>query len=445
MSSENELLKKEIERLKRELEKVLQEKEKIEKEFEEFKAKHAGTVEELKKALHLKPDQRAKKKKLGAHKGHPGYTRHIPERIDHIIPLNPVSCPICGEKFLGKTQEIRERYVTDIKFASDLENIKYEIHRKYCRKCKKIVEPEISNVIPYARFGLNLMFLVIYLRLGLRLPVNKIREYFQTMHEINISKGEIILISHQIAKIFGPYYKILEHLLKIARVRHSDTTGWRINGKNYTAWTFISACNVLYKITRKGNTKVPLKLFGKKQQGKILVVDRHSIFRSLAEKAGYILQLCWSHILDDSKGLARDFGREGRYVHRKLKQIFEDAKSLNHQGTDAQVQKLKKRIQKLSQRHYKHKTIWKFTKNLAQRDIENLFRFITDPDVDPTNNISERELRELVIIRKISNGSRSEKGSETTAILLSIIQTLRLKKKNILVGFQEILQNPSEA
>jgi len=86
--------------------------------------------------------------------------------------------------------------------------------------------------------------------------------------------------------------------------------------------------------------------------------------------------------------------------------------------------------------------VWKFVKTLANRDIDDLFRFVTDPEIDPTNNISERELRALVIIRKISFGSGSRRGANTTAMLLSIIQTLRFNKKNVLLGLQEILNNP---
>jgi len=69
--------------------------------------------------------------------------------------LIPARCPECNEKLVGKIQEIRSRYVTDIKLTSKVVNTKYNIHRKYCRKCKKLVEPEIPNVLPHARFGLN--------------------------------------------------------------------------------------------------------------------------------------------------------------------------------------------------------------------------------------------------------------------------------------------------
>ena len=68
---------------------------------------------------------------------------------------------------------------------------------------------------------------------------------------------------------------------------------------------------------------------------------------------------------------------------------------------------------------------------------------MTDHDVDPTNNISERELRELVLIININHGPRSQRGANTTAMLLSIIRTLRLNKKNVLEGLKNILNNPS--
>ena len=215
-------------------------------------------------------------------------------------------------------------------------------------------------------------------------------------------------------------------MVKIARVKHTDSTSWRVDGKNYFAWVFIAAGVVLYKIRKRNNSRVPLSVFGTKQKGMVLVIDRHSALRALAEKAGFLLQLCWSHILDDSKSLAKNFGANGKYVHRKLKEIFALAKSFEGNGMPEHVEALKAEIF-----------------SLTFRDIESLFRFVTNPDVDATNNISERKLRHLVIIRKISNGSRSPRGAHATAMLLSIIQTLKFNKKNILQNLSNILKNPS--
>lgn len=432
---------KRIKELEDELRDFKKKYENLKKEFEEFKSKHALTVSNLRKALDIKANSKRIAKPIGAKNGHKAYTMHIPERIDKIKELNPKRCPHCNTRIV-ETQEIRSRYVTDIKLTSKVINTRLNIHRKYCPNCDKIVEPEVKEALPHARFGLNLMLLVMYLRLGLRLPCNKIKEYFMDIFGLSISKGEVIGIIRQLAAAYGDYYAYLEKLVKLARVKYSDTTSWRINGKNYVAWVFIAFGVVIYKIRKSSCHKVGLA-FLKKQQGNVLVVDRSSAMRLFAKKAGFLLQFCWSHILQDSKQLAEEFGAEGKYIHNKLKEIYDLAKGLNHKGNWEMVEQLKAEVFQLTLRHYKHSITRKFVDNLYYRDVDDLFRFVTDAQIDPTNNISERELRALVIIRKISNGSRSTRGANATAMLLSIIQTLRLKKENVLQGLQAILKNPS--
>ena len=442
LEEELEEYKTKYKKLEKEFEDTKKEFEDTKKEFEEFKSKHALVVSNLKKALKIKSSSNKILKPLGAPKGHKGYTRHVPKRIDCIKALNPKNCPHCNTRLSG-TQEIRSRHVTDIKLTSKVKNTRYDIHRKYCPKCKKIVEPEVPNVLPHARFGLNIMLLVMYLKLGLRLPCNKIRDFFMTLYDIEISNGEIPNILRQLVNEFGDYYAWLEKIVKLARVKHTDSTSWRINGKNYFAWVFIAFGVVLYKIRKRNNSKVPLSVFGTKQKGMTLVIDRHSALRALAEKAGFLLQFCWSHITDDSKKLAEAFGAEGRYAHNKLKEIYAKAKSFEHKGNAQIVEQLKGEIFELTMRHYKHTKIRKFVDNLYYRDGNNLFIFVVNPEVDSTNNISERELRELVLIRDISHGSKTHRGANTTAILLSVIQTLRLNKVNVLRGLKNIVNNPS--
>ena len=264
--SEVEKLKKKIKELEEEVERLR----KVEKDFEEFKAKHAVTVSELQKALKIKENKVSSGKPVGAPLNHKGYYRHVPERIDVVKALNPEVCADCGTK-LSETQEIRKRYVTDIKLVLEPINTQYDIHRKYCTGCKKIVEQPVPNVLPHARFGLNLMLFIMYLKLGLRLPGNKVCELLLTMYGLKISEAEIVHVLKQLANAFGDYYLYLEKLVKRARVKYTDSTSWRVDGKNYFAWVFISAGIVLYKIRKRANAKVPLVLFGKNKKTTLLL------------------------------------------------------------------------------------------------------------------------------------------------------------------------------
>ena len=127
-------------------------------------------------------------------------------------------------------------------------------------------------------------------------------------------------------------------------------------------------------------------------------------------------------IMDERDKKIKDLNEALRQLREELEKTKEEKEQIEHE---------KEQIEK------------RFVNNLWNRDRENLFRFVIDKDVASTNNISERELRALVIIRKISNGSRSSRGANATALLLSIVPTLRFQKKNILNGLSEILNSPS--
>jgi transposase len=51
--------------------------------------------------------------------------------------------------------------------------------------------------------------------------------------------------------------------------------------------------------------------------------------------------------------------------------------------------------------------------------------FVTNSDLPATNNEAERALRDAVIARRISNGTRSEEGSAAYAATLSVFETCR--------------------
>ena len=52
-----------------------------------------------------------------------------------------------------------------------------------------------------------------------------------------------------------------------------------------------------------------------------------------------------------------------------------------------------------------------------------LFHWVSNRNIPPDNNLAERELRPTVIARKNSFGSQSQKGAETSSILMSVLHT----------------------
>jgi transposase len=66
---------------------------------------------------------------------------------------------------------------------------------------------------------------------------------------------------------------------------------------------------------------------------------------------------------------------------------------------------------------------------------ENLFVFLADGSIPPTNNQSERDLRMSKIFRKVTNGFRSDWGRDLFASVRSIVNT---GKRHGLNAFQAI-------
>jgi transposase len=438
--SEAEKLKKIIKELEEALKREKKEKEKIEKEFEktrkefeQYKAKYPATKE---LPAFVKEDIKTEKKTPGQKKGHKGYSRRIPERIDFIIPLVIDICPDCNGN-LSETQEIRERTIIDIPLTSETTNTQYKIHRKYCRKCKKIVEPDVPNALPNSPFGLNLMLFVAFLKIGMALPYNKIQQLLLTMYGLKMSEGGLVNILSQIKEEFGDYYLTLEKKMRKVRTKHSDESGWRIDGINNYVWLFVTKEIALYKIRKSRGSEVPAEVLGR-QKGKVITCDGFSAYNKLKTLTHCLIQLCWFHILKNSRKHKKNYPEEATVIHDRLKEIYALAKSYDHKATDKQVEKLKEEIKWLAYPVYKHQEVKGFLNTLLER-IDELFRFTQDGKIAGDNNIAERGLRKAVIIRKTSNGSRSHKGAEILEVLLSVVETAKLQKQNPLLFMRQII------
>jgi hypothetical protein len=69
--------------------------------------------------------------------------------------------------------------------------------------------------------------------------------------------------------------------------------------------------------------------------------------------------------------------------------------------------------------------------NIFREQPTRLYHWATAPTVPADNNRAERELRPLVIARKISFGSQSEQGAQTREILMSVLHTLRKRTNDV--------------
>ena len=396
----------------------------LRKEIEELR----GILKEKSKPPFVKEDVKEEPKISGQKEGHVGYSRHVPERIDEVKPLDSEDCKYCGKKLSG-IQNVRGRVITDIEVK--ITNTQYIIHSRYCKNCGKIVEPEFYDALPNARFGLKLMLLIMNMKIGMRMPSNKIVEFLELLG-LEISDGEIYKILEQLKEAYGNYYNNLVIRMKEAISKHIDETSWRTNGLNHWLWIFINKEIALYVIQRQRSSDVPIEVLGN-QKGKFITTDRHSAYNVLVEKTGCLQQVCWTHLIRNSKELTEHY-EEAKYIHKRMKYIYRKAK----EGKTSK-EKLLSWIDLIASRPYTSKEVFGFVKSICRNHREDLFRFVDNLDVEPTNNLAERGLRHAVVMRKVSGGSKSKKGADTTAQLLSVTQTIKMQEGNFIDNMIDLL------
>jgi len=384
-------------------------------------------VEGKTKPSFAKPNKNGRSRKLGRKPGFKGTSRKIPKKVDEEIVIDLDRCPDCDNQLSEKVVEVKERYVEDIK-PPKLHVKKYLIKRKWCNKCEKIVYKQPDDVLPNCRFGVYLMVFITFLKYGLRLPYNKISEFLEKFYGITVTETGLYNSILIMEKYFGPKYEDLKDELRKQPKVNIDETGSRVNGDNHWLWNFITDRVSLFKIDKSRGSKVPENILGKDYDGIV-----GSDFWPAYSKLNCKKQKCLVHLLRDIKKLKENkkLTDEEKIFCRRLKTIITYAVNLRKRDIPIEVTRwkkelLEKRVEELSLKNYQSKDCRRLSERLFRHKNE-LFTFLEHFNIDWNNNIAERALRPSVIIRKISGGNRSYKGTRAHEVHMTMMETCKLR------------------
>jgi len=406
---------------------------KLKKEFDEYKVRHPGNVgvkngKSYEYRAEIKQECIDKiKKKPGAVKGHKGYHRIAPDHIDKHVNVTMEQCPDCWNK-LDKIVETRKRIIENIPVINP-EIMEYNINRYYCNNCRKLVEPHINAALPGAQLSLRTMLVIAYMKTVERLPVRRVSAIMENIFSIKVTIGEIMHILKQLSKYLGKDYKKLVKRIRKAKARYADETSWRINGKNTYMWVFVTDGESLY-VTGSRSHNVPEKVL--KEHNGIDMHDGYSGYIKLAKITGNEQAWCWAHIIKDAKELIQYNREEGEYIYNTLKYVYSKAKNmLDIKPEDIGESDLESLYEDFLQMDvpYESKKCQGFVNNQLRRRRDDLFRFVINRSVEPTNNRAERAIRPIVTYRKVSGGSRSQKGADYFTRVYSVLESYRKKGK----------------
>ena len=419
--SRDELIQEILEKERRieELEKKLKEKNALDEHKQFLKAERLAKI----KTRPHPPGQKA---------GHAGVTREKPTKIDRIVEQTLKKCPDCNER-LSVSQEIVEHIQEDI-VPARLQTTCFKKHRYYCKCCEKLITaPCAEDEIPNGYLGPVVLIQAVILKYHHALPFNKIAEVFDGLCGLKVSEGGLAQALQRVSE----WLKVEEsEILKAIRISphiYMDETGWKINGSKHWLWAAVNERLSHYRVAASRGAKVAKEMIGKDYKG-VIGTDFYAAYNRLPGKK----QRCLVHLLRTMKEYqSRDQSVEFIRHEKTLKRIVWDAIHLGERRAQTEekvylrrVKRIKKRLFAWACGDYENKNLIRLAKRFLRHWVQ-LLTFLEYPDVSYHNNLAERMIRPNVIIRNRSFQNRSQKGADAHGTHMSLIQTLRLQKRNI--------------
>jgi hypothetical protein len=255
----------------------------------------------------------------------------------------------------------------------------------------------------------------------------------------DLSQGEIAKILAREGVVLGPAYEQLKTRIRGEPSVHLDETSWNLvtsDGYGRYAWTMVGGTStesvfLLGKTRGKGNAT---NLLG--DTTATVVSDDYGAYRTLTQPH----QLCCAHILRKLRDLAESSKLTGSVhthcvsLYHMFREIYADIETARTSSAPESVyDTLRERLYTFAQVHVLDFTKLSRIKGQIAERAENYLMCLRYKNVASDNNAAERSLRHLVLKRKVSFGSYSEKTADTLAVLLSVLMSY--KRRGMLRGY----------
>lgn len=418
--SEVERLRKENSDLKKENKKLEEENKELKQILTLFHNPHTPPSKQRLKRKNKAETSNETPKKIGAPKGHKGATRNIPKPTKTRKHRLSKKCPWCGAKIIKILKKFLERVIEEIPKPQKAEVTKHLFEIGICKKCGEVIAE--SDVPDEGAFGKNLLSHVTLMKFEDRLPLRKVKRSLKRQHNITLTHPTVLDVTRRVSDKLRGKYKQIIYAIRRSRYVYTDQTDFKVSGVTYQLWVFVTAKCTLFIIRKADYMGVMEDVLGKSYDG-VIVGDGIETYRQYSDK----VQRCWAHLLRESADLADKYD-SAKGLHEGLKKLFEKVKSVNGKDPPKKRQKLYDKciveMQQWIDLANSYTELTKFGGKLSN-GLKHWFTRILYPFVEATNNIAERALRELVVIRKIIGSLRNNKGVKILETIMTMITTWR--------------------
>jgi transposase len=376
--------------------------------------------------------------------GQPGHAAHqripFPPEMLASIPTDYLldACPTCGGHLLltDDGEPIAVQRVEIV--AVPLEIHEHRSHPGWCPHCRKeCYAPFPLSIERGGLAGPRLTTVIAYLKGACHASYSTIRKFVRDVIGLTISRGQLAKIVAKVSRALEQPYEELFRDLPDQAVLNVDETGHKHNGQQYWTWCFRAGLYTLFKIDPTRSADVLIEVLGAEFDG-VLGCDYFSAYRRYHREFGVVLQFCLAHLIRDVKYLTTLPDARDRAYGEGLREALRDLFAVIHRREEWTEPEFRRRLGAA-----RDEVLWRGTTNVpGTRAAGNLakrleahgasyFRFVTEPGIEPTNNLAEQAIRFVVIDRRITQGTRGERGDRWSERIWTVMATCSQQGRSV--------------
>jgi hypothetical protein len=382
--------------------------------------------------------KKRKGRKRGGQKGHKGHRRELLpiEQVNEVVSYKPKRCAECDAELAGEDPAPYRYQVTELPPIKP-QVIEHQVHRLTCLCCGKVNRGELPPEVAVSQFGSNLVGLMAVLMGVYRLSKRQVAQLLEDCFEIKLSASSVVRQQKAVSAALADALEEVRTYVQQQPVRNMDETGWpqEDRSKRGWLWVVVTPAVTLFHMTLSRAGQVAKDLIGEDSPG-FVGSDRYSAYNWLPVERR---QICWAHLLRDFQKI---FERDGpsAIIGEPLHLLAEALLLLWGRVRDGTLSIDDFLVRLPAFQHSVHHYLSEGascshakTARTCQHILKTepaLWTFVSQPDLEPTNNSAEQALRKAVIWRKISFGTQSKHGSRFVARILSVVETCRQQGHN---------------
>lgn len=242
-------------------------------------------------------------------------------------------------------------------------------------------------------------------------------------------------------------YEGIQLALRQSPVVCADETGWWLLCRMAWAWVFTNSDWTLFVIRPSRGHQVVLGVLGKDFAG-CLQSDCFAAYDPLpyedkAKCVGHLLKSL-REVAELQTGADREYPEQAKALFKSAIALKDQKPALPDEVYAAEVACINQELDRLLEAEVTEPKNLKIA-NRMRKHRRHLLTFLDKDDVEPTNNQAERQIRPLVLQRKVSCGNRSDRGASIHETLTSVLATARQQGKDFVALVIQAMRNPLQS